>query len=276
LLTTIARLLGGGRIPSSPRPDYTIAVATVPAVSHVTDPGKTQWYPPIMTGADTVVARLFGRRLIETAIELMKRLTPDDYTSFLAEYYADGLRRFGSDWRYADIVTVLLCLSKIIEPRSYLEIGVRRGRSVAAVASVNPHCALVLLDMWVQNYAGMENPGAEFVRQELNRIGHKGPVRFIDGDSHQTLPSLFRETPDVTFDLITVDGDHSTKGAAQDLCDVLPRLNSGGAIVFDDVCHPLHPELTQVWRDLVTSDPRFSAFTYTDTGYGVGFAIRKF
>ena len=57
------------------------------------------------------------RRVIESAIELMDRLTPDDYTSFLTDYYADGLRRFGSGWRYAD-VTVLLRLSEGIEPRS--------------------------------------------------------------------------------------------------------------------------------------------------------------
>jgi predicted O-methyltransferase YrrM len=229
-----------------------------------------------MIGADTIAARLFDQRFIEAAITLMGRLTPDDYTSFLIEYYTDGLRRFGATWRYADIVTVLLCLAEIIEPKSYLEIGVRRGRSVAAVASSSPHCSLTLLDMWVQNYAGMENPGPDFVRQELTRIGHRGPLRFIDGDSHQSLPTLFREIPDATFDIITVDGDHETKGAVQDLCDVLPRLNAGGAVVFDDVCHPLHPELADVWLKLVVSDPRYSSFTYRDAGYGVGFAIRKY
>lgn len=273
MLASIARLLGKRRTPS---PDYKIEVATVAAVSHVTDPGKTQWYPPIMIGADTIAARLFDRRFIEAAIKLVKRLSPDDYTSFLIEYYADGLHRFGSGWRYADIVTVLLCLSETIEPRSYLEIGVRRGRSVAAVASVSPHCALILLDMWVQNYAGMENLGAEFVQQELIRAGHEGPVRFVNGNSHETLPALFCEMPDATFDLITVDGDHETKGAIQDLCDVLPRLNAGGAIVFDDVCHPLHPELAEVWHEIIVSNPRYSSFTYRDAGYGVGFAIRKY
>lgn len=229
-----------------------------------------------MVGADTVVAQLFDRRLIQKAIDLMNALTPDDYTSFLTEYYADGLRRFSSEWRYADIVTVLLCLSEIIRPRTYLEIGVRRGRSVAAVASVSPSCSLVLFDMWMQNYAGMENPGPEFVQKELARIGHNSSVKFIDGDSHATLPAFFIESPDATFDLITVDGDHSMEGAIQDLCDVLPRLNKGGAIVFDDVCHPLHPELAHVWHELVVADPRFSPFTFTDVGYGVGFAIRKY
>ena len=176
-------------------PSYVIDVATTPAVSHVVPCGMPQWYPPIMIGAETIAANLFDKRFIEKAIDLVKRLTPDDYTAFLIEFYADGLRRFGPSWRYADIVTVLLCLSEIIQPRTYLEIGVRRGRSAAAVASKAKHCSLVLLDMWMENYAGMENPGADFVRQELIRVGHEGPVRFIDGDSHRRYRHYFAKIP---------------------------------------------------------------------------------
>jgi predicted O-methyltransferase YrrM len=257
-------------------PNYNVDVSNVPSVSHVASPGQSQWYPPIIIGADTIAARLFNEPYVAAAIALTKQLTWDDYTAFLLEFYSNGLRELGATWRYADIVTVLLCLSETLKPRSYLEIGVRRGRSVAAVASRSKDCSLVLLDMWIENYAGMENPGAEFVREELIRVGHKGPVRFIEGDSRKTLPELFREKPHPTFDLITVDGDHGTEGAIQDLCSVLPRLNTGGGIVFDDVCHPLHPELARVWQDLVVADSRFSSFTYTDAGYGVGFAIRKY
>jgi predicted O-methyltransferase YrrM len=258
------------------RPSFDIKPGTVATVSCTINADQSGWYPPVMVGAEFVRERLFGRGYIEAAISLTRRLTPDEYTSFLLEYYADGLRRFGSTWHYADIVTVLLCLSDILEPRTYLEIGVRRGRSVAAVASKRSDCKLVLFDMWVPNYAGMENPGPEFVRQELCRIGHRGPIVFVNGDSHETLPTYFRKNPDATFDLITVDGDHSPKGAASDLCEALPRLNVGGAVVFDDIGHPMHPELARIWNAMVVSDSRFSSMTYTDAGYGVGFAIRKF
>ena len=257
-------------------PKYNFGVSNVFAVSYIASPGQSQWYPPIIIGADTIAARLFNEPYIAAAIALTKQLTVDEYTAFLLEFYSNGLRQLGPTWRYADIVTVLLCLSETLKPRSYLEIGVRRGRSVAAVASRSKDCSMVLLDMWIEDYAGMKNPGAEFVREELIRVGHKGPVRFIDGDSHKTLPALFREMPHLTFDLISVDGDHETQGAKQDLCDVLPKLNAGGAIVFDDICHPLHSDLGKVWHDLVVADSRFSSFTYTDAGYGVGFAIRKY
>ena len=131
------------------------------------------------------------------------------------------------------------------------------------------------MDMWIQNYAGMENPGAEFVKTQLALVGHRGPVEFHNGNSHEVLPRYFAANPDLAFDLITVDGDHTPGGAAQDLSDVLPHLAIGGAIVFDDICHPYHPELREVWKSLVADDMRFSTWSYEDVGYGVGIAIRK-
>jgi predicted O-methyltransferase YrrM len=260
---------------SSTRPEFNLSVRAVDSVSHLVSAGGLQWYPPVMIGAETVQACLYNRDYVARAIDLMRRLSPDEYTTFLIEFLSDGQRRFGADWRYADIVTVLMCLSELLRPKSYLEIGVRRGRSVAAVSSASPNCKLHMFDMWVAQYAGMENPGPNFVRRELIGIGHVGEMIFVNGDSHATLPAYFAENPDATFDLITVDGDHSVDGAIQDLCDVLPRLNVGGAVVLDDVCHPLHPELAKIWSEIVVSDPRFSSFTFSDTGYGVGFAIRK-
>ena len=269
------KLTGSRKLASLRRPDFELSVGTVQNVAYEAAAGRAQWYPPIMLGAETVRDRLFREDYVRSAIDLMQNLSADDYTTYLVEFLSEGRRRFGAEWRYADIVTTLLCLSELLQPKHYLEIGVRRGRSVAAVVRNNPQCNLYLFDMWIAHYAGMENPGPDFVRQELAALGHSGKAIFVDGDSHATLPDFFAQNTDLRFDLITVDGDHSTEGAVQDLCDVLPRLNLGGAVVLDDICHPLHPELTKVWNELVASDPRFSSFTYTDTGYGVGFGIRK-
>ena len=194
----------------------------------------------------------------------------------MIEFYDEGLRRFGERWGYADIVTVLLGLAEILKPRRYLEIGVRRGRSVCAIAKSISECEIVMFDMWVKNYAGIENPGPDFVKAELKRIGHRGRSEFINGNSHETLTEYFAANPGKTFDLITVDGDHTNLGAAQDICDVLPRLTIGGAIVFDDVCHPKTPGLRDVWRRMVVDNPQLSSWTYDEVGYGIGFAIRKY
>ncbi len=261
--------------PTLPKPDYAATPERAPAVCFP-KPAGTEWYPPVMVGIDELTARLFSGSYVEAAAALLDLLDGDEYTDYVRRFYREGLARFGSGWRYADIVTVLLALSDLLKPRRYLEIGVRQGRSLSAVASRTPDVEVAAFDMWIQNYAGMRNPGPNFVNAQLQRIGYRGRVRFINGNSHETLPRFFAENPGTVFDLITVDGDHSRIGAAQDLCDVLPHLSVGGAIVFDDISHPAHPELREVWQTVVADDPRFAAWDYDDVGYGVGIAIRKY
>ncbi len=233
------------------------------------------WYSPLMVSAAMIGAEAQQRRRIEAARALLLRLTPDDYSRFMADYYAQGLQRFGDAWVFADIVTVLLALTEWLKPRRYLEVGVRRGRSACAVASLAPSCKLALFDMWVENYAGMENPGADFVRAELAAVEHRGEAVFVDGNSHETLKRYFRDNPDEVFDLVSIDGDHSEAGATEDIRDVLPHLAIGGAIVLDDIGHPAHAELSRVWRQVIESEPRFSTWMFDGVGYGVGFALRK-
>jgi predicted O-methyltransferase YrrM len=257
--------------PAPPAPADRIENA-VPAVCFQT-PGS--WYSPLMVSAAMVGAEAQRRQRIEGARALLLRLTPDDYARFMTDYYAQGLARFGDAWVFADIVTVLLALTEWLKPRRYLEVGVRRGRSACAVASLAPTCTLALFDMWVENYAGMANPGADFVRAELARIGHRGDAVFVDGDSHATLKRYFRDNPDAVFDLITIDGDHSEAGATEDIRDVLPHLAIGGALVLDDIAHPAHPELSRVWHGVIENEPRFSTWMFDGIGYGVGFALRK-
>jgi hypothetical protein len=122
----------------------------------------------------------------------------------------------------------------------------------------------------------MDNPGPQFVRDELVRLGHTGGLEFVVGDSAVMLPRYFDAHPDSYFDLVTVDGDHSARGARADLLAVMPRVKVGGAIVFDDVSNPSHPELLDVWRQTVGSDPRFSVHAFTDVGFGVAIGVRRY
>lgn len=237
--------------------------------------GRVQWYGPTLLNAETVGVRHWAGDYTGLAERFLGKIEADDYIAFLRGYIAEGRKRFGADWRYADIVSVLLCLADMLQPANYLEIGVRRGRSACAVGWRSPRTDMLLCDMWVGDYAGIENPGPDFVAQQLKAVGHQGEVAFLNGNSHDVLPAWFKDNPDRFFDLITVDGDHSAEGAAEDLATVMPRLRCGGALVFDDIAHPLHPELKDVWQDVVLADPHFSSWSYRELGYGVGFAIRQ-
>ena len=202
-------------------------------------------------------------------------LASDDYVEYLDSFYRECIARFGSNWHYMDIVNVLYAAAKVLQPENYLEIGVRRGRSVCTVVQACPAVNIHAFDMWIPGYAGMDNPGPEYIRGELTKHNFAGKITFVDGDSHITIPRYLEQYPDLIFDLITVDGDHSTDGAYADLCAVIPRLAVGGVIVFDDIIHPAHPFLLSVWRDVLKKFPDLSGYEFTETGYGVAFAVRR-
>jgi predicted O-methyltransferase YrrM len=237
------------------------------------EPGN-QWYRPTIGGASTLAEFVVGGAVVRDALAILERLTPDRYQEYLTRFYRTGLDRFGDRWRYADINTVLIGLARVLQPSAYLEIGVRRGRSLAMLASQAPACHIVGCDLFIEHYAGMENPGPDFVRAELGKLEFTGQLDFLVGDSHDVLPKYFKTQPDAFFDLITVDGDHSEAGAIGDLRTVMPRVKIGGALIFDDVSNPAHPKLRRVWSETIASRPDFSAFTFDEIGFGVGLAVR--
>ena len=234
----------------------------------------TAWLNPVMLSGQTIVSKSQTQPTRRSVMKALSGLSEDEYLAYLRAYYREGEERFGMHWNYADLLTFLHASATLLMPRSYLEIGVRRGRSLSIVAHCNPECRIYGFDLWMQDYAGMPNPGPEFVREELVRSGFVGALDLISGDSHQTLPEFFREVPNIEFDLINVDGDHSEQGAKQDLLDVMPHLAIGGVLLLDDITHPQHRYLELVWDEIVGRDNRYSSAKYTDLGYGVAVAVR--
>jgi len=259
------------------RPVRVSGAPPIPSVPQSVLPSAraNDWYHPVMIGPSTVAEMATGLECLKKVVDVGRRLDPDDYTTYLLAYYEAGMQRFDQAWWYADIATVLVAAANLIRPQTYLEIGVRRGRSMAMVAGTSPDCHIFGFDLWMQNYANMPNPGPDLVRAEMLKIGHRGPLELVSGDSHKTLPRFLSDHRDLYFDLATVDGDHSRHGAEQDLRCVLPRLKIGGILVFDDIIHPDHPYLSGVWHRVVGSDSRFATWQFTELGYGVAFAIRK-
>jgi predicted O-methyltransferase YrrM len=233
-----------------------------------------QWYSPVIAGATTLGRAASRGDAVRAALAVLERLTSDAYNQFVSDYYRAGLARFADDWHYADINTVGMTLARAIQPETYLEIGVRRGRSLAMVSSVAPDARLLAFDLWQQDYAGMDNPGPPFVEAELRRIGHRGAIEYVSGDSARTVPDFFAQHPGLFPEIITVDGDHSDAGARRDLANVKEHLPVGGALIFDDVSHPHHPGLLDVWRATVAADTRFATWEFTELGFGVAFALR--
>ena len=237
--------------------------------------GQIQWLEPVQLSASTLFRTSTRAFVLREVLATLRKLVPDDYLEFMAGYLQQGLDRFGDDWGYTDLLTVLQAATTLLKPERYLEIGVRRGRSMAVVASAWNSVDLYGFDLWVPGYAGMENPGPEFVAQELRRLGHKGSLKLISGDSKERLPEFFASNPSIHFDLITVDGDHSSAGATADLENVLPHLKLGGVLVLDDIAHPQHKYLADIWRRFFAGNDSFDSVMYSELGYGVAFAVKR-
>lgn len=248
---------------------------------------------------EELIARIAAPDNRRRAAATLRSMTPDAHWTDLI------LRRLEGETDYLDIRSVLAWLAEAIQPRTYLEIGVRRGFSSAMVASRAPDVNLYAFDLWIKDYANSPNPGPDFVAQELRRVGHRGQCRFVSGDSHRTVPEFLRSPrtflghfqrwlagrparPDA-FDLITVDGDHTLVGALDDLRNVMDACRVGGAVVFDDIAPDVpaeairaelgpdpngHGSLLGVWHAIQREFPQFRYVDYVDQAPGVAFAIR--
>lgn len=234
----------------------------------------SNFYGKVMLTPETLASIATAPETWTEMLSFHHKLATDDYVKYVDAYYREAINRFGNHWKYLDISNVLFAASRTLQPKTYLEIGVRRGRSACMVVRGCPSVNIVAFDMWAKDYAGMENPGENFVRQELKEHGHSGDAFFIDGNSHETIPAFFHQYPQTYFDMITVDGDHTDEGAFDDLCNVIPFLSEGGVLVFDDIAHPAHPRLLSVWRKAMEKFPCLAGYEYIQAGYGVAFAIR--
>jgi predicted O-methyltransferase YrrM len=246
------------------------------SLSSIFEPEDAEsFYSPAILGPSTIAECASSPETLQMVRSVLDKLEPDNYVRYLKLYLDEGRQRFGSHWKLLEIMNVLYAASELIRPRRYLEIGVRRGRSMAMVLAACQEVEVVGFDMWMENYAGMENPGPAFVKSEMKKVSRLARIQLIDGDSHRTVPEFLKANPETMFDLITVDGDHSEKGALRDLRDVLPRLSMGGVIVFDDISHPQHPYLMDTWRKALAEDGGLAPYEFTELGYGVAFAVRK-
>ena len=252
------------------------SISKAPLQSETTFIDKnSNWYYPVFAGPSSFKKSMTSSETIRSVLCVLKKLDSDKYVDFNIDYFQRGLDRFGDDWQCGDINTALYSICKKISVKNYMEIGVRRGRSMAMVASLHPNASIVGFDMWIKDYVGIENPGPEFVKSELKKFKFNGELSFINGNSKQTVPKFFKDNKGAFFDIITVDGDHTKKGANIDLTNVIPRLKVGGFLVFDDIVNPWHTQLKKLWVNKIQKNKRFLSYTFEETGYGVGVAIKK-
>jgi predicted O-methyltransferase YrrM len=202
-----------------------------------------------------------------------------------------------SNLAYWDVRTAVRVVARHLRPRTYLEVGTRRGWSVVQAFAECPDLSATCFDIWEPDYGGTQQGSPELVRAKVQTVvgpGRLPQLEFVSGDSHQTLPKFLAEQPG-SIDLVVVDGDHSRLGAWWDLCDLFPRVSLGGALVFDDleysgdedIGRPLpvsgHPRpalpaglssLGDVWLQMQVLQPNFLFLAAPVLRFRAGVALR--
>ena len=235
-----------------------------------------QLLEPHMLGEATIKKLISNSNVIEEALLVLDKLEVNHDVNFIIDFYKKGLNLYKDNWVYADINTALIGLSRVMKIENYMEIGVRRGRSMCMLASQQKEANFYGFDMWVEDYHDSPNPGPDFVKKELEKVGFQGNANFINGDSKNTVPEFFKKNPDLFFDIITIDGDHSLRGAKKDIKNILPRLKIGGAIVFDDISSQEHSYLRKLWIKQIKNKDNYYSYEFTDIGLGIAVGIRKY
>lgn len=151
--------------------------------------------------------------------------------------------------------------------QTYLEVGVCRGLSLEVMLNANfPPQRLILCDSWGGESGGESFGGPAHIERLLDIWQYpRTAVQFLNGNSHTLLKTI--TTP---CDLILVDGDHTVAGAQQDLEDCWPLLTPDGLLVFDDLIHPSHPYLLDVFRAFASTVQATVVYEDTVRPMGVG------
>ena len=161
-------------------------------------PSGIDFYGPATAGATTIGRLATTSAVLDDVLALLARLEQDDYIDYVRNFVESGRAVAGDDWRYADITTVLAAATRLLRPQAYLEIGVRRGRSLPSSPQALRSALSSPSTSGTRGMRESANPGPEHVRGQLGQIGHTGSLRFVTGDSHVELPRLFAAEPDLT------------------------------------------------------------------------------
>ncbi|MCT7965209.1 glycosyltransferase [Laspinema sp. D1] len=217
---------------------------------------------------EKLVQAIASLQVKQRVYAILTQLTSDRWMQSDLERYADPSQT-NAGW--FDSISFLNWYAHNFKPKHYLEVGVRRGRSLAQVLAESPQTQAYGFDLWIDNYAGVANPGPDFVCSELRKLGIQNLPTLISGNSHQTLPNFFADPRQIQeFDLINIDGDHSYSGAKEDLEIAFAHLATGGALMFDDITHPAHPELRELWDEY---REKFKDYLFIEDAFGTGTGV---
>lgn len=209
--------------------------------------------------------------IIASIFNVMRILKPLHLQDTFYENYLGMYQRYKP---FFDSYMLMWNIGFKMAPRRILEIGTRTGTSICQLlSSYMSHAQIekiVLVDPFPD---GFSSPQVVFKNMQWLNLPVDKRVSMIVAKSEEFIPTLAGEK----FDYILVDGDHGKEAARRDLDNVVPLIEDGGIIVFDDIStSPGECALIDVWQDWARANRNKFDFSTRMEGKGVGWAIKRY
>ncbi len=207
-------------------------------------------------------------------LRILKKHNPGDtyYEAYLGHYQKRGRS-------FVDYYHLLWAMGSQLEFKNIMEIGCRTGISICQLLSAMEHPEVPEVYLFDLFGDGFISP--EVVKMNLRALNLPAEkIHFIVGDSLKKIPDFVDKcgcqgykSPGM-MDYILVDGCHERGPARQDLENVVPLLQSGGILFFDDIA-PDGCGLIDVWGDF--KEAHFAEFNFLLNldGKGIGIGVKK-
>lgn len=165
----------------------------------------------------------------------------EDYSPAVQRALTEG-DRWGVE-QHGDELAPFCALLEALRPRHVLEIGFRRGGTLAVWHALSSGNAL-----------GIDLPDDFSEARARELMDAYAPRLFVmlhDSHDEATLRDVRSVLQGEPLDLLFIDGDHSAEGVARDLEMYEPLVRPGGVVAFHDIQpHPGSIGVHEMWKRL--------------------------
>ena len=154
-------------------------------------------------------------------------------------------------------VVILNILTKLVDIKTYLEIGVHNGASMAYTISNNSNMKCIGVDLFENTISRYSHDSLQYNRTSDNilNINKSNRISLVKGNSflEETIQKVDSILNEDQVDLLFIDGDHSYKGISNDFNNYKKFVKAGGLIVIDDF-NSKYPDIIKFCNELESDE----------------------
>lgn len=151
-------------------------------------------------------------------------------------------------------VVVLNIIAKLINAKTYLEIGVHNGSSMSYTLFDNPSLKCVGVDLFENTISRYSHDHLALNRtlKNITKVGNeKNTITLVQGNSSspETMERVKVNLDNRKVDLLFIDGDHSYRGIKSDFVNYAELVRKDGIVVIDDY-NNRYPEIIKFCQEI--------------------------